>query len=200
MSHAHEVPASDGVFARAQAGDPTAWEEIFVSCYPKLLKAIRRRYDQGAAIRSLYDTCDFANDVWKSLAEKPAHFDFANIDEVTAFMIHAAKNRLHDAQRKHHCQKRDIHRNLGDVPGDGQIDMRLGPRDETPSMNIRLAETRDMVLESTVDARERRIVEMKSKFLSNEEIGSKVGLSPRQVQRILEGVRKRVERREARSD
>ena len=194
-------PPGDGVFARAQAGDEDAWREIFEECYPKIIRAIRRRFHSGSAIRSMYDSCDFAGDVWKSLAAKSSNFQFATIDDVTAFLIHAAQDRLNDTLRKHLSQKRDVRRlekSGGDAPS--PLDFCPQDRQETPSTNARLDEARDWIYRSTRNDQERRVLEMRDAHLGNDVIASRLGLTIRQVQRILADVRERLERREGRGD
>ena len=73
------VDGVSGLFDRARSGDQHAWRELFDACYPKVIRAIRRRLN-SQAMRSLYDSTDFVGDVWKSLAEKPEKFDFANVE------------------------------------------------------------------------------------------------------------------------
>jgi DNA-directed RNA polymerase specialized sigma24 family protein len=71
----------DGIFARAQAGDQAAWEELFRLCYPKLVRVVRRKLT-SSAMRSLDDSTDFASDAWKSLIAKSGRFDFPTRPDV----------------------------------------------------------------------------------------------------------------------
>ena len=34
---------SDELIARARAGDQAAWEELFHTCYPKVIRVVRRK-------------------------------------------------------------------------------------------------------------------------------------------------------------
>src|SRR5579864_5278284 len=97
---------ADGLFARARAGDQMAWEELFRTCYPKVIRVVRRKLN--SPMRSLYDSADFASDVWKSLAAKFDRFDFPSIDSLLAFLKQAAEQKVIDEYRRRHAQKRDI--------------------------------------------------------------------------------------------
>src|SRR5262245_28925796 len=100
----------DGLFARAQAGDQAAWKELFDACYPKVVRVIRRKLT-SPAIRSLYDSTDFASDAWKSLVAKSGRFDFPTIDHLMAFLTRVACRKLIDEQRRQHALKNDVGRN-----------------------------------------------------------------------------------------
>src|SRR5690242_17664948 len=80
MSISKEVPPStrDNLFARAQTGDQDAWRELFETCYPKIVRVIRRKL-QSPSVRALYDSTDFASDVWKSLAANADRFHFPTV-------------------------------------------------------------------------------------------------------------------------
>src|SRR3954468_17659368 len=85
---------SDELIARARAGDQAAWEELFRACYPKVVRVVRRKLDRP--LRPLYDSTDFASDVWKSLAAKCDRFDFPSIDSLMAFLKQAAEQKVID--------------------------------------------------------------------------------------------------------
>src|SRR5205823_7837978 len=83
---------ADGLFARARAGDQAAWEELFTTCYPKVVRVVRRKLN--APMRSLYDSTDFASDVWGSLVAKSDRFDFPNVAALMAFLTKAAEQKV----------------------------------------------------------------------------------------------------------
>ena len=96
------------LFARARAGDQDAWKELFETCYPKVLRVVRRKLDRP--MRSLYDSTDFASDVMKSLAAKFDKFDFPSLDSLHAYLVQAAKQKVIDEYRRRHTLKHDIGR------------------------------------------------------------------------------------------
>src|SRR5260370_38313806 len=74
----------DSLFARARAGDNSAWEELFRKCYPKVVRVVRRKLNPP--MRSLFDSTDFASDVMKSLAAKADRLEFTSFQSLMAFL------------------------------------------------------------------------------------------------------------------
>ena len=83
-----------------RAGDQAAWEELFYTCYPKVVRVVRRKLN--APMRSLYDSTDFASDVWGSLVAKSDRFDFPNVAALMAFLTKAAEQKVIDEYRRGH--------------------------------------------------------------------------------------------------
>jgi len=180
-------PVADSLFARARAGDQAAWFELVETCSPKLRRIIRRRLDPP--MRSLYDSTDFANDVFKSLAAKSDRFDFPTFEALLAHLAKAAEQKVVDEYRRQHAQKRDIglNRRLGDDE--------LGPTDlpsaePTPSQVAVANETHDQLLEGQPD-RMRMVIELKRLGYTNDEIADRTGLPIHKVQRIFRGLNAR---------
>src|SRR6478672_7763701 len=98
----------DGLFSRARAGDQAAWEVLFNTCYPKVIRVVRRKLDRP--LRSLYDSTDFASDVMKSLAANLDRLEFPSIGSLMAFLAQAAEQKVIDEYRRRHTLKRDINR------------------------------------------------------------------------------------------
>jgi RNA polymerase sigma factor (sigma-70 family) len=175
----------DGLFARARAGDQAAWKELFDTCYPKIVRVIRRRLN-SPGMRSLYDSTDFASDVWKSLAAKSDRFDFPTIDALMAFLKRAAEQKLIDEYRRLHTLKHDIerqrplegHRGLDDGPPD------LASADPTPSQFAQAREVREMLLAGQSE-QERRLIELKEQGYDNDGIAELTGWHVRKIQRFF---------------
>ncbi len=176
----------DELFSRARAGDPRAWEQLFVECSPKLLRVIRRELSQP--MRSLYDSSDFVNDVFKSLVAKSNSFDFPTLDDLKSFLIKAAKQKICDEYRRQHTLKRDVKRNrrLGsaDIDDAGYDPPALDP---TPSQFAAAHEIRDQLLAGSTGV-DREVIELKSQDYSNVEVAECTGLNLRTVQRILKRI------------
>lgn len=187
MSHAIDSARSeiDGLFARAREGDQDAWRALFARCYPKVIRVIRRRLNGSSAMRSLYDSADFANDVWKSLAAKSDRFDFPTEDQLMAFLTQEAERKLVDEHRRLHTQKRDIKRELrleAVRPEERKVD--LASPDPTPSQFFLGEEAREKLLEGKSED-ERAVIELRDQGYSNEEIAQRTGWHLRKVQRFL---------------
>jgi RNA polymerase sigma factor (sigma-70 family) len=187
MSSPFDVPGHDtgDLFARARAGDQDAWSELFETCYPKVLRVVRRKLDRP--MRSLYDSTDFASDVMKSLAAKFDKFDFPSLDSLNAYLVQAAKQKVIDEYRRRHTLKHDIGRERSVDWVDGQDTMRLSlaSGDPTASQEAQASEVHARLL-AHLDETEREIVELKHQGLNNHEVAQKTGWHVRKVQRFLQ--------------
>lgn len=182
--HGSSGRSFDGLFARAQTGDKDAWEELFRECYPKVVRVVRRRLNQP--MRSLYDSADFASDVWRSLLAKSDRFDFPNINSLLAFLEKAATQKVIDEHRKLTSQKRDQSRTISlDANLEGlTVGMQVPSTDPTPSQYAVANEGWQRVYER-LDETHRRVLEMARQGYSTREISETVGWEVRQVQRVL---------------
>jgi RNA polymerase sigma factor (sigma-70 family) len=174
----------DGLFARARSGDEEAWEELLRQCYPKVVRTVRRRLNQP--MRSLYDSADFASDVWRSLLAKPDRFDFPNIGALLSFLEQAATQKVVDEHRRLHTLNHDQTRTTSlDSGADGYSPgMQVAATDPTPSQYSMANEGWEEANERTDEAG-RRVLEMARKGSSTREIAEAVGWSIRKVQRTL---------------
>lgn len=178
------VIGPDGLFARARAGDQSAWEELFHACYPKVVRVVRRKLNPP--MRSLYDSTDFASDVWKSLAAKFERFDFPSIDSLMAFLKQAAEQKVVDEYRRRHTLKRDIdlERPLAGVRDDGVEAGALKSADPTPSQVAQAVEGWEL-LRAGLTEQQRDVIELKRLGYTNEEIAERTGWHIRKVQRFF---------------
>ncbi len=180
---------NDGLFARARGGDQSAWEELFHTCYPKVVRVVRRKLNPP--MRSLYDSTDFANEVWRSLLAKSDRFDFPTVDELMAFLAKAAHQKVIDEYRRMHTQKRDIGREQSmDAAGAGgaAAGMGLASHDPTPSQ-VAVANEGLHLMHAGLSADESRALELKRAGHSVEEISAELGWHIRKVQRFFQGLR-----------
>jgi RNA polymerase sigma factor (sigma-70 family) len=175
------------LFTRARAGDQDAWRELFETCYPKVLRVVRRKLDRP--MRSLYDSTDFASDVMKSLAAKFNKFDFPSLDSLHAYLVQAAKQKVIDEYRRRHTLKHDIGRERSVDWGDDGDSMRhaLASGDPTASQEAQASEVHERLL-ADLDETEREIVRPKREGLSNIEVAQITGWHVRKVQRFLQAL------------
>jgi RNA polymerase sigma factor (sigma-70 family) len=172
------------LLARARAGDEAAWEELFRTCYPKLIRAVRRKLDPP--LRSLYDSTDFASDVMKSLAAKFDRLDFPSLDSLYAFLTKAAEQKVIDEYRRRRTLKRDIGRERSfNAVGEGDRSASLPSPDPTASQVAQENEAHERLLDRR-DELERAVIEMRRQGYSNAEIADRTGWHIRKVQRFLE--------------
>jgi RNA polymerase sigma factor (sigma-70 family) len=173
-------PDSDELIARARAGDQAAWEELFRTCYPKVIRVVRRKLDRP--MRSLYDSTDFVSDVMKSLAANLDRLDFPSLGSLIAFLAQAAEQKVIDEYRRQHTQKRDITRERALVGANGTDVM---PSDDpTASQVAQASEIRERLLAGQ-DELERSVIELRRLGYTNVEIAERTGWNIRKVQRFL---------------
>jgi RNA polymerase sigma-70 factor (ECF subfamily) len=175
---------SDELITRARAGDQAAWEELFRTCYPKVIRVVRRKLDRP--MRSLYDSTDFVSDVMKSLAANIDRLDFPSMGSLIAFLAQAAEQKVIDEYRRRHTLKRDITRERALAAGDG-TDLKplaLVSADPTASQVAQADEARQRLLEGQ-DELERMVIELRYEGYSNVEIAEQTGWNIRKVQRFL---------------
>ncbi len=177
-------PMDDGLFEQARSGDDQAWEVLFRQCYPKVVRVVRRRLNQS--MRSVYDSTDFASDVWRSLLAKSDRFEFPNVGALQTFLARAAEQKVIDAYRKMMAQKRDVSRNRPLDPNDDDNSGGL-PASllETPSQFAQANERWEQTLKP-LNEEQRRVLEMARQGYPNLEIAQAVGWSIRKVQRELQ--------------
>jgi RNA polymerase sigma factor (sigma-70 family) len=174
----------DRLFARAQAGDQTAWDALFKECYPKVRRVVRRRISHGP-LRRYFDSTDIANDVFGELATKASRFEFATVEDVRNFLIDAAHKRVIDEHRRYMSRKRDSKRERAMTDGDSG----LSSSEPTPSQHAVAHETDLMLNAASSDDGGRRVLIMRREQYNNEEISRETGWSLRKVQRFLEKLR-----------
>ena len=177
---------TDDLFARARNGDEATWTELFATCYPKILRVVRRKLNQP--LRNIYDSTDFANDVMKSLAANCMNLDFPSMGQLFAFLTEVAERKVIDEYRRQHALKRDVTRErrlLGqasDAGGKGTQD--IASDDPSASQTAQGTEVLERLLEGQ-DELERWVIVWKREGYSNLEIAVKTGWNIRKVQRFL---------------
>jgi len=179
---------ADSLFARAQGGDQAAWDALITLSYERIRRVVSRRLDPP--MRSLYDSTDFANDVFKSLVAKSDRYDFATYDDLVSHLAKAAKQKVIDEYRKQHTRKRNIRAStrfdtLRGADGGGYEPVASDP---SPSL---FAQARDVErqLFAGQNAEEVEAIKMKAIGFSNEQIAEHFQQHPRKIQRLFKRVR-----------
>jgi RNA polymerase sigma-70 factor (ECF subfamily) len=176
---------------RIQNGDEGAARELLQRYESEVRLVVRRQLPR--LLRSRFDSLDFLQSVWGSFFRRmrTSPTEFEDSRHLVAFLARAAKNKVIDEYRRAACRKHDMHREEP-LWGDG-----LRPRDvldpiDSPS---EIAEAKEVLtrLRELVPEEKRSIVEMKAEGLSSKEIGQRLGISERTVQRVLEDLRRRME-------
>lgn len=180
-----------GFLARIQAGDDEAARELLARYEPEVRLVVRRQLPR--LLRSRFDSLDFLQSVWGSFFQRvrtgPAEFEDAR--HLVAFLARAAKNKVIDEYRRAASRKQDMHREEP-IWGDGDRPRDLPAAIDTPSQVAQAHEVfgklRDLLPEDR-----RNILELKAEGLSSRDIGDRLGISERTVQRVIEDLRRRME-------
>jgi RNA polymerase sigma-70 factor (ECF subfamily) len=179
------------VLARVHDGDEAAARELLRRYEAEVRLVVRRQLPR--LLRSRFDSLDFLQSVWGSFFRRmrsgPAEFEDSR--HLVAFLARAAKNKVIDEYRRAASRKQDMHREEplwteGSRPKEVAADI------DTPS---ELAQAREVFvrLRELLPAERRTILELKAEGLSSRDIGERLGISERTVQRVLEDLRRKVE-------
>jgi RNA polymerase sigma-70 factor (ECF subfamily) len=183
-----DIPA---FLARIQAGDEEAARELLRRYESEVRLVVRRQLPR--LLRTRFDSLDFLQSVWGSFFRRvrsgPAEFEDSR--HLVAFLARAAKNKVIDEYRRAASQKQDVHREEplwvdGGRPKDVPADI------DSPS---EVAQAHEVFgrLRELLPVERRTILEMKAEGLSSRDIGTRLGISERTVQRVLEDLRRRAE-------
>ena len=193
-------PEPDGVndiptfLARIRAGDEEAARELLVRYESEVRLVVRRQLPR--LLRSRFDSLDFLQSVWGSFFHQvrsgPAEFEDAR--HLVAFLARAAKNKVIDEYRRAASRKQDMHREEP-LWGDGDRPRDLAASVDSPS---EVAEAHEAFgnLQALLPEERRSILELKAEGLSSRDIGARLGVSERTIQRVLEDLRRRADERD----
>jgi RNA polymerase sigma factor (sigma-70 family) len=179
-----------GFLARIHAGDQDAARDLLMRYEAEVRLVVRRQLPR--MLRSRFDSVDFLQSVWGSFFHRvrtvPTEFEDGR--HLVAFLARAAKNKVIDEFRKAGSQKQDMRREEP-IWSDGEKPRELPGDLETASQVAEAREAFDH-LRNLVPEERRAILELKAEGLSSREIGDRLGISERTVQRVLEELRRRV--------
>ena len=178
-----------GFLARIQSGDEAAARELLTRYEAEVRLVVRRQLPR--LLRSRFDSLDFLQSVWGSFFRRvrsgPAEFEDSR--HLVAFLARAAKNKVIDEYRRAASRKQDMHREEplwteGTRPKEVAADI------DTPS-EVAQAHEAFVRLRELLPVERRTILELKAEGLSSRDIGERLGISERTVQRVLEDLRRR---------
>ena len=178
-----------GVLDRIRAGDEAAAAELLARHEAEVRLVVRRQLPR--LLRSRFDSLDFLQSVWGDFFQRvrTEPTDFDNARHLVAFLARAAKNKVIDEYRRAGSLKQDMHREEPIWSGpDGPRELPSGL--DTPSQ---VAEAREAFgrLRDLLPEDRRAILELKAEGLTSREIGDRLGISERTVQRAIEDLRRR---------
>lgn len=178
---------ADSLFARAQGGDTAAWDALIALSYERIRRVVSRRLDPP--MRSLYDSTDFANDVFKSLVAKSDRYDFATYDQLVSHLAKAAKQKVIDEYRKQHTQKRNLKgtTHLDALRGEEGGGYEPVASDPSPSQVAQARDVREQLFAGQ-NSDEIEAIKMKVDGFSNEQIAEHFQQHPRKIQRLFKRI------------
>jgi RNA polymerase sigma-70 factor (ECF subfamily) len=176
---------------RIAAGDQDAARELLTRYESEVRLVVRRQLPR--LLRSRFDSLDFLQSVWGSFFRRvkggPAEFEDSR--HLVAFLARAAKNKVIDEYRRAGSKKGDMHREEP-LWTHGEQARDLPAAGETASQVFEAREAFGR-LRDLLPADRHTLLELKAQGLSSREIGEKLGISERTVQRVFEDLRHRLE-------
>jgi RNA polymerase sigma-70 factor (ECF subfamily) len=181
-----DIPA---FLERIRAGDEEAARELLGRYEAEVRLVVRRQLPR--LLRSRFDSLDFLQSVWGSFFRRvrAGLTDFEDSRHLVAFLARAAKNKVIDEYRRAASRKQDMTREEP-LWGDGARPRDLASNTDSPS---EVAQAREVYgrLRALLPEEKRTILELKADGLSSRDIGERLGISERTVQRVLEELRRR---------
>lgn len=181
---------------RIRNGDQDAWEEFHRIYEPKLRSVIRHRLRIiNRRMRTVYDTCDFTSELWKTIWVRLPGLQIKDEDDFIGFMTHVAWQKIIDASRKQTTQKRDSNRerSLYDHDPDESCGIEPASQEPTPSQYAMAEEVRNALERESeeLDDDSALIIRLKSQDYTNHEVAEATGMHLRKVQRLLKSLSSR---------
>jgi RNA polymerase sigma-70 factor (ECF subfamily) len=176
------------LLARIKEGDDEAARELLKRYEPKIRLVVRRQLPR--LLRSRFDSIDFLQSIWGSFFHKiqTGANDLMEEQNLITFLAWAARNKVIDEYRRAATQRQDIRR-------EEKLESRSDKDDclaagDSPSQLAQAHETYDR-LRDLLPADRQVILELKAAGYSSREIGGRLGISERTVQRVLEDLKVR---------
>jgi RNA polymerase sigma factor (sigma-70 family) len=188
------MPDDDQIFydllRGIQAGSQEA-ARLFLTHYGRYIRHVIRRH-MIQKLRTKFDSEDFLQDVCVSFfSHPPGPEDFSDPAALLAFLGKIARNKVTDAARQRLAQRRDVNRE-NSLDGSAQFVVEnLEAADPTPSEGLRTDESWE-ALGRGGHPDQRKLLYMLRHGYTQEEIARVLGLSVRQVQRLVQKLRERL--------
>jgi RNA polymerase sigma-70 factor (ECF subfamily) len=191
-------PSFDALMARLQAGDDEAAARVFHRFAGRLIALARSRL--GGRVRQKVDPEDVAQSAFRSFFAGQADGQFAleDWDGLWGLLTLITLRKCHRQCERFTAGRRDVRREVSaPCPAAGSgVAWEALAREPTPADAAVMTELVDDLM-GALDGRERHILELRLQGYAVPEIGAAVGRTERTVHRVLERVRKRLERMNA---
>jgi RNA polymerase sigma-70 factor (ECF subfamily) len=184
------------LFARVRAGDEAAASDLLRRFEPEVRMVVRGKLPR--ALRTQFDSMDFVQAVWTSVLtrEGPDPARFSSARHFMGFLAGVARNKVYEAYRRRTTRKYDLGREepLYVRRGNREVPRELAASDPTPSKAPQAEERLDQMLEGRSPL-EQRMILLRRRGLTFEEIAEELGVHESRVRRLVESVRERLEAR-----
>lgn len=175
--------------ARIQGGDEDAARELLTRYEAEVRLVVRRQLPR--LLRSRFDSLDFLQSVWGSFFRRvrTSSAEFDDSRHLVAFLARAAKNKVIDEYRRAGSLKHDMHREeplWDETEGARELTYDRDTPSEVAEANEALGRLRDLL-----PGDRQSILDLKAQGLSSGEVGARLGISERTVQRVIEDLRRR---------
>lgn len=198
-----ESPNGDGLnlpalIARARAGDDAAIREILGLFEDDVRRMVRSQLPR--ALRSQFDSMDFAQAVWQSFFEdlKTRSEEFESASHLRGFLKGVARNKVFEQYRRlTRTEKYSLAKEerLYVRRGDREVTRELPSPGPTPSQTFQAGD-RLAKLTAGRPPREVEILTLRHQGMTIEEIAHHIGINERTVRRTIDAARLRMEAEE----
>lgn len=174
---------------RLQDGDDSAASELFDQFRKPLLRALSRRIP--GKLQSRFGASDLAQAVWCSIFQNPEDLSrFETPDELRAFLLKVARNKLFDETRKHAgTQRRDKSR---EQHLDASLqDAGLTSNNASASQLVQCDDLMS-VLRRDLPVRDQQMVEERRNGATIQELAEKYKLNERTIRRVFERLERKI--------
>lgn len=186
------------LIARAKAGDEAATRALLGRFEGEVRTMVRARLPR--VLRSQFDSVDFVQVVWQTFFTGPERdpVRFENAHHLRRFLAGVVRNKvLEEHRRRTRTRKYDLNREepLYIRRGNREVPRELAARDPSPSQDVQARDRLAQLLEGRTPL-EAKVIELRHRGLTFDEIADQTGLGERSVRRIIDAARARMEARQ----
>lgn len=165
------APSFQDFVARLRQGDREAAAELVRRYEPLVRREVRARLRSPSLVR-MFDSLDISQSVFGSFFVRTAlgEYDLAEPGNLVRLLTVMAQNKMASAARRHHRQRRDGRRTLGEPVDLDELPGPTLPPSELASQRDLLARLRD-----SLDADERELADCRRAGMAWEEIARRMG-------------------------
>ena len=174
---------------RIQAGSQDAARELLDRYGRHILTVIRQKLH--ISLRSVFDSLDFAQDVWASFFTGPLPQNFRDPKALIKFLVQIARNKMSEVVRQRMTGEKYNISNERSLEGSARIEAAGLTAAGSPPGELAAAREEWARLQEELPLHEFRILQMHGEGFTQRQIASELGLNVKTVYRILEKIASR---------